>query len=67
MVYTDGITDAESPSGQQWRESGLQSAVARLDGRGACAAAEQIKDELRAFVGSADQPDDMTLAVVMRK
>ena len=66
VVYTDGITDAESSSGQQWGESGLREVVTRLDGGGACPAAEQIRNELRAFVGPADQPDDMTLAVVVR-
>jgi sigma-B regulation protein RsbU (phosphoserine phosphatase) len=66
VVYTDGITDAECSTGHQWGERNLREVVARLDGGGACSAAEQIKDELRAFVGSADQRDDMTLAVVLR-
>ena len=63
LFYTDGITEAESPSGEMFGTARLD-AVLRKAGR--CAAQGCLDDILRqidAFTGSAPAEDDRTLLV----
>ena len=50
VIYSDGVTEAESASGEQWGQSTM--------------VAERIWHKLEAFVGGHKQSDDITLVVV---
>lgn len=64
-LFTDGITEAENTSGEQFGKSRLASCLDRLP---VSARAAEILDALRAevegFVGEAQRSDDLTLLVI---
>ena len=64
IVYSDGVTDAESPDGQQWGASALKEAVRESADLRPRAIAERIRQFLRHHVDDAEQFDDITLAIV---
>ncbi len=59
VFYSDGITEAENPSGEEYGLSRLQQHFCRPE-----ASAETILDEVRAFVAPAPLRDDATVIVV---
>ncbi len=64
VVYSDGVTDAESPGGEQFGEERLLAALGAFDGE----SAEEIRDELlgavRTFVADHPPFDDVTVMAV---
>ncbi len=64
--YTDGVTEARSPSGQFFTEKRLQSL---LDQSALLSSAllEHIKTNLFAHISNAPQYDDITILIVQRK
>jgi sigma-B regulation protein RsbU (phosphoserine phosphatase) len=64
VAYTDGVTEATDPSGEEYGTDRL-AAVAR-DARGleARAVADRIASDVRAFTRGAPHADDLTLVVV---
>lgn len=64
IVYSDGVTDAESPDGRQWGTAALCSVITESIDQRPRDLAECIRQKLRAHVNKADQFDDITLAIV---
>lgn len=67
VAYSDGITECHDPSGELFEEERLERVVAGQRRK----AAEEVQREILAacdsFVGSAEQFDDMTLALLRRR
>ena len=63
-LYTDGITEAETPALTQFGAPRLRRAVAELAGRAADARVAGLRDAVRSFTRGADQSDDLTLLVL---
>jgi phosphoserine phosphatase RsbU/P len=64
LIFSDGIPEAMSKSGEDFGENGLLDALGRL-GRGTAAeVCEGIVDEVRNHLKQQRQPDDITLIVV---
>lgn len=76
VLYTDGVTDAEDVHGDFFGEDRLievldmvaanTTGTGRTSGNTAQEVQEAILSAVRAFVGEADQSDDMTLLVLVR-
>ena len=76
VLYTDGVTDAEDAQGDFFGEDRLLEALdiaaanttgaGRTSGRTAQEVQDDILGAVRAFVGEADQTDDITLLVLVR-
>jgi sigma-B regulation protein RsbU (phosphoserine phosphatase) len=65
VLYTDGISEAADPSGEQYGETRLCECVAALPpGVGAKEIAECVLVDLRAFLGGTEAQDDITLLVL---
>lgn len=64
ILYTDGITESFSPTGEMFGVEGLEKALAACSGEPDCVV-ESVHAALFAFVGSATRADDQTL-VAMR-
>ena len=67
VLYTDGVTEAQSAEGALFGEDRLIPVVRDVVGRSARAVEAAILAALREFVGSAPQSDDITLMVVVRE
>jgi sigma-B regulation protein RsbU (phosphoserine phosphatase) len=63
LFYTDGITEARSPAGEEFGEDRLARVAAESDGLAAEALKDRILDRLKTFTGGAFD-DDSTLIVV---
>jgi sigma-B regulation protein RsbU (phosphoserine phosphatase) len=66
VTWTDGVTEACSPDGEEWGETGLQSALRE---QASCPADESVRgvlSSLKSFTGRAPQGDDITLVVLNR-
>jgi sigma-B regulation protein RsbU (phosphoserine phosphatase) len=65
VLYTDGVTEARSPSGEFYDEERLADLLKGLDpSLSAEAIAWAVKDDVRGFTGTDDFEDDMTLVVL---
>jgi serine phosphatase RsbU (regulator of sigma subunit)/putative methionine-R-sulfoxide reductase with GAF domain len=67
LLYTDGVTEAESPSGEQYGQWRLEQLVSSLRERSADEILEAVVDEVLEWVGERGQNDDLTLMVVKAK
>lgn len=63
VMYTDGLTDALNPDGQEYTLEGLQAALQK-DSESAQALMEHLLADLAAFSGSVIPADDITLCVL---
>jgi serine phosphatase RsbU (regulator of sigma subunit) len=66
VAYTDGITEARDPAGGFYGEERLIELAGSLSGRSAAEVVQAILDDVRAFRGSAEPSDDVTLLVARR-
>ena len=65
LLYTDGVTEARSPEGVFYDEERLAAFLRALPtGLHAREIALAVKDDVRAFTGTDDFEDDMTLVVL---
>jgi sigma-B regulation protein RsbU (phosphoserine phosphatase) len=64
VLYTDGISEAMNPAGEEWGEQRLAEAVRRAAGTSAGELIDTLFGEADRFAGSAEQYDDMTLVVL---
>jgi sigma-B regulation protein RsbU (phosphoserine phosphatase) len=64
LLYTDGVSEAESPSGEQYGLSRLEQLLIRLQGRPAQQILDGVVEDVLAFAGTRGQNDDLTLMVV---
>jgi sigma-B regulation protein RsbU (phosphoserine phosphatase) len=65
-AYTDGITEAINPRGDEWGEQGLVDTILQQDCPTAAASVQGILSTLQAFTSGTPQGDDMTLLVLRR-
>jgi sigma-B regulation protein RsbU (phosphoserine phosphatase) len=63
VLYTDGLTEAENPQGEEFGLTRLAAAIAAAPAE-ASALHAHVLAELAAFTASASQMDDITLLVV---
>jgi sigma-B regulation protein RsbU (phosphoserine phosphatase) len=66
LLYTDGITEALDPEGNEFGLDRLIAAVQASAKQGAQAIVNRLIDELRNFVGSTPQNDDITLIAIRK-
>ena len=66
VFYTDGVTEATSPSGQMYGEERLISEIARQQGLSAEQVLEQLTASMKRFTSSTPLNDDMTMVVVRK-
>ena len=64
LLYTDGVSEAESPTGEQYGQRQLEQALVRLRDRPAREILEAVIDDVLAWAGERGQNDDLTLMVV---
>lgn len=64
LLYTDGVTEAENPSGDQFDRTGLEQAAARNLHLPARELVQAIRLELEAFTNQRPLEDDATLLAV---
>ena len=64
VIYSDGLTELRNDSGEQFGEERLESAVAKLAGRGSASLFEGILAEASEFAGETPRADDLTLLVL---
>ncbi len=67
VLYTDGVTEALSPSIEEFGEERLLSALRASHTATADEIGTRILQDVHDFVGSAPQSDDITLVVITRK
>jgi sigma-B regulation protein RsbU (phosphoserine phosphatase) len=61
VVYTDGVTEAEDPTGRLFGEERLRATLDACGRRDAAGLVEAVRAAVRDFAGSAPQSDDLTL------
>jgi sigma-B regulation protein RsbU (phosphoserine phosphatase) len=64
VAYTDGITEAQNPSGDFWGQERLETLLRACRDRTPAQIAGRILDEVLAFTKDGSQGDDMTLVAV---
>jgi sigma-B regulation protein RsbU (phosphoserine phosphatase) len=64
VLYSDGVTDAEAPSGEQYGEERLLSSLQRSRGNPPGAILQSLLDDVRAFAAGHPPADDVTVLVV---
>jgi sigma-B regulation protein RsbU (phosphoserine phosphatase) len=64
VLYTDGVTEAMNERGDLFGDAALADVVAHHHALDAGGIRERVVREVRAFVGSAEPHDDMTLIVL---
>jgi len=64
VFYTDGITEAEDPSGVDFARERLAATVRSVAGQSAAAVVSAVHGAVDAFRGSAQRGDDATVIVV---
>jgi sigma-B regulation protein RsbU (phosphoserine phosphatase) len=66
VVYTDGLTEAEDPEGEEFGVDRLEAACSKHRGKGLAAMAKALEDDLEKFTAAATLSDDRTLLLVYR-
>ncbi len=64
VLYTDGITEAMDVAGELFTDAALSRVVAAHHMLDAAGIRERVLREVKAFVGEAEQHDDMTMVVI---
>jgi serine phosphatase RsbU (regulator of sigma subunit) len=67
LLYTDGVSEARSETGEEYGEERLEAVARRHRAAGADALVQAVLADLRAFVGAAEPFDDATLVAVSRR
>jgi sigma-B regulation protein RsbU (phosphoserine phosphatase) len=61
LLYTDGVTEAKDKAGGFYGTARLDALLTASTETGARAAVELVREDVRHFVGEAEQADDITL------
>jgi serine phosphatase RsbU (regulator of sigma subunit) len=61
LLYTDGVTEAKDPEGGFYGAARLEQLLSARREPTARGAVEMLREDVRRFVGSAEQADDITL------
>ncbi len=67
VLYTDGVTEALNAAGDEFGMPSVIQAIQASAADGAAGIITKLTDDLRAFVGSQPQHDDITLIVIRKK
>ena len=67
VTYTDGVTEAENESHEQFGEETLAALLPNYVTASAAGMVEGIRSQVQNFVGGAPQSDDITVLVIKRK
>ncbi|MGK2850646.1 MAG: PP2C family protein-serine/threonine phosphatase [Candidatus Limnocylindrales bacterium] len=67
LLYTDGVTDARSPAGDRFDETGLLAAIERARGGSAHDIVREVRDSVEAFAHGAEPADDITIVGIGRR
>jgi sigma-B regulation protein RsbU (phosphoserine phosphatase) len=67
VTYTDGVTEAENESHEQFGEEALAALLPNYVTASAAGMVEGIRSQVQNFVGGAPQSDDITVLVIKRK
>ena len=67
VLYTDGVTEALDAAGEEFGMANVIKAIQASAPDGAAGIITKLTDDLRAFVGSHPQHDDITLIVIRKK
>ena len=63
LVFSDGVSEVNDPSGEIWNEEELETVVGTCAGLSAHEAHGRILDAVKTFANAAEPSDDITLAV----
>jgi len=63
-LYTDGVTEARNPEGDELEPEGLERILAENRGRTAAEIGQAVVDEVRSYTGLEHQADDVTVVVL---
>ena len=66
VLYTDGVSEATNPAGEELGRDGLMNLARELDSSSAEAFGTQLTSALRGFRGGAEPVDDETIIVMQR-
>ena len=66
VLYSDGVSEATSPAGNELGRDGLMNMARALDSSSAEALGTQLASALRAFRGDGEPLDDETIIVLRR-
>jgi sigma-B regulation protein RsbU (phosphoserine phosphatase) len=66
LIYSDGVTDAQAPGGEEFGLDRLMRCVGGLTGETAQRICERVLEEVSRFVEETPQYDDITVMVVRR-
>ena len=66
VLFTDGVTEAQDPSGALWEDEGLLGSLARHPDASARSTLEGVIADVRAFEAGAPPTDDVTLLIARR-
>jgi len=64
VIYTDGVSEAMNPAGEEWGEERMMKSIQGCDGLGAAETIERLMRSADDFASGAQQHDDMTLVVL---
>jgi sigma-B regulation protein RsbU (phosphoserine phosphatase) len=67
VLYTDGVTEALDSKGEEFGMQNLIRSVLASASEGAAGIIDRLTDDLRQFVGTHPQHDDITLIVIRKK
>ena len=67
VAFTDGVPEALNPAGEEFGEERVKDLLRQSAGADADAVSAKLSDAMRAWIGSAEQHDDLTFVVVAMK
>ncbi len=67
VLYTDGVTEALNSQGDEFGMASVIQSIQASASEGAAGIITRLTDDLRAFVGTYPQHDDITLIVIRKK
>jgi sigma-B regulation protein RsbU (phosphoserine phosphatase) len=67
LLFTDGLSEANNPEGEEFGEERIVETAHRLRDRGAAGVCEGILDEVRRFQRGLKPHDDLTLMVAIKE
>ena len=67
VLYTDGVTEALNSAGDEFGMANVIQSIQASASEGAAGIMTRLTDDLRAFVGTYPQHDDITLIVIRKK
>ena len=67
LMFTDGVNEAMNPQFEEYGDERLEKTLERVAQGSSQQIIDAVKDDVKAFVGDAEQSDDITLLAIKRK